>query len=334
MNEAAGTYHDGRVSHARPVRISATDGLLSLHGEGIALSYPLSAIRYEPRLGDLPRRLDLPDGGSCVVAADFELPPSGAPAAPAERVDQWVTSLEGRWHVVFLAAVVVLGALWGAIVFGVPALARQVAMRMSPTLERQMGEQTLSALDRVALKPSTLDADRQQALTARFDRLVQLTSGDARYTLLFRASPAVGPNAFALPGGTVVLLDELVAIAANDDEIMAVLAHEIGHLYERHTMRLVLQTSVAGVLVAAVVGDVLSASSYAAALPAFLLQTRYSREFETEADTFGLHLLDRAGIDREHFIRLLTRLEKGHGDGLPGFLSTHPRTSERGRSDR
>ena len=123
-----------------------------------------------------------------------------------------------------------------------------------------------------------------------------------------------------------------MALAENDDEIMAVLAHEIGHLHERHTMRLVLQTSVAGVLVAAVVGDVLSASSYAAALPAFLLQARYSREFETEADDFGLHLLDRAGIDREHFIRLLTRLEKGHGSGLPGFLSTHPRTSERGRS--
>jgi predicted Zn-dependent protease len=331
MSEAAGTYHDGRVSHARPVRVSLTDGVLNLHGDDVALSYPVTVVRQEPRLGDLPRRIDLPDGGSCVVPAAFELPLSTSPVA---RVDQWVTSLEGRWHVAALAAVVVLGFLWGAIVFGVPALSKQVALRMSPTLEEQMGQQTLSALDRIALKPTALTAERQASLTARFARLVQLTSADAHYTLLFRASPAVGPNAFALPGGTIVLLDELVALAENDEEIMAVLAHEIGHLYERHTMRLVLQTSVAGVLVAAVVGDVLSASSYAAALPAFLLQARYSREFETEADDFGLHLLDRAGIDREHFIRLLTRLEKGHGSGLPGFLSTHPRTSERGRSGR
>jgi predicted Zn-dependent protease len=254
-------------------------------------------------------------------------------AAPAAHVDQWVTSLEGRWHVLLAAAAVMLAVLWGAIVFGVPALAKQVALRMSPALERQMGEQTLAALDQIALKPSRLTEERQSALTARFTRLVQLTSADD-YTLLFRASPAVGPNAFAVPGGTVVLLDELVELAANDDEIATVLAHEIGHLYERHSMRLVLQTSVAGVLVAAVVGDLLSSSSYAAALPAFVLQGRYSREFVIEADVFGLHLIVRAGIDRDHFIRLLTRLEKERGDSLPGFLSTHPRTSERGRSHR
>ncbi len=141
----------------------------------------------------------------------------------------------------------------------------------------------------------------------------------------------VGPNAFALPGGTVVLLDELVAAAKDDDEILAVLAHEIGHLHGRHTMRQVLQTSAAGVIVEAVVGDVLSASSYAAALPAFLLEARYSRAFEREADAFGLTLLDRAGIDRAHFVNFLTRMEQEYPSHLPGFLSTHPRAEERGR---
>lgn len=331
MSEIAGTYYDGRISHGRPVRVSVVDGVLHLDGDGLALSYPLTVVRQEPRLGALPRRIDLPDGGGCVVPAEFELPTSATPAA---RVDQWVTNLEGRWQAAIVAAVIVLGVLWGGIVFGVPVLAKQIAMNMSPRVEEQMGRQTLAALDRMALKPTALSAERQAALTARFTELVRLASDDAQYTLLFRASPAVGPNAFALPGGSIVLLDELVEAAENDDEIAAVLSHEIGHLYERHTMRLVLQTSAAGVLVAAVVGDVFSASSYAAALPAFLLQARYSRAFETEADDFGLQLLDRAGIDRKHFIRLLTRLEKGHGDGLPGFLSTHPRTSERGRSGR
>ena len=150
--------------------------------------------------------------------------------------------------------------------------------------------------------------------------------------LEFRKSPAVGPNAFALPGGTVVLLDELVAAARHDDEIAAVLAHEIGHLVEQHTMRHVLQTSGAGVIVAAVIGDVLSLSSYAAAVPAFLLDAGYSRAFEREADDFGLGLLDRAGIDRGHFVRFLTRMEQEHPSGVPGFLSTHPRAEERGRA--
>ena len=82
---------------------------------------------------------------------------------------------------------------------------------------------------------------------------------------------------------------------------------------------------------AAVVGDVLSVSSYAAALPAFLLEARYSRGFEREADAFGLDLLDQAGIDRAHFVNFLTRMEQEHPSNLPGFLSTHPRAEERGR---
>ena len=147
MSEAAGTYHDGRVSHARPVRVSLTDGVLHLHGDDLALSYPVTVVRQEPRLGDLPRRIDLPDGGSCVVPAAFELPLATSPVA---RVDQWVTSLEGRWHVALLAAVVVLGFLWGAIVFGVPALSKQVALRMSPTLEEQMGQQPVGLCRRPA----------------------------------------------------------------------------------------------------------------------------------------------------------------------------------------
>src|SRR5580765_2950395 len=161
MSEAAGTYHDGRVSHARAVRVSVAGSVLDLQGDGIALSYPLTVVRQEPRLGDLPRRIDLPDGGSCIVPAGFELP---GLAAPAARVDQWVTSLEGRWHMALLAAVIVLGLLWGAIVFGVPALSKQVAMRMSPVFEEQMRLQTLSALDRIALKPTTLTAERQASL--------------------------------------------------------------------------------------------------------------------------------------------------------------------------
>jgi predicted Zn-dependent protease len=113
-----------------------------------------------------------------------------------------------------------------------------------------------------------------------------------------------------------------------------VLAHEIGHVQERHTLRHVLQTSVAGVLVAAVLGDVVSATTYAvAAVPTFLLNARYSRAFEVEADQFGFALLDRAGIDRAHFVRFLTRLEEKHGGGsaMPGWLSTHPRAEDRGR---
>jgi predicted Zn-dependent protease len=325
---SSGLYFDGKTSQAHAVRVSVDSGVVHLRGETVELAIPVDRTRLEARLGDLPRRLDLADGASCMVEATFELP-DAATDTPA-RVERWVNELEIRWLPALVAAALVVAGVWAGIVFGVPALARVVAARMHPGVERQMGLQALATLDRVVLEPSALAAERRTALSDRFADLSRLAGGS--YRLEFRKSPAVGPNAFALPGGTVVLLDELVAAAAHDDEIAAVLAHEIGHLHGRHTMRHVLQTSVAGVLVAAVVGDVLSVSSYAAALPAFLLEARYSRGFELEADAFGLALLDQAGIERAHFVNFLTRMEQEQPSTVPGFLSTHPRAEDRGRA--
>lgn len=330
MSSVEGTYFDGQTSTPRRVRVHVADGLLHLDGDERATAYPLASVTLEPRLGGLERRLDLPGGASCLVPAAFELP---VPADAPQRVERWVNELEMHWGYAAIAAAALVLCLWGAVAYGVPAAANLVARRMSPSLEQRMGAQTLGTLDRVALQPSKLTEDRRRVLTARFDALVRLAGAEGEYVLAFRSSPAVGPNAFALPGGTIVLLDELVAAARHDDEIVAVLAHEIGHLRERHTMRHVLQTSAAGVLLAAVVGDLVSATSYAAALPAFLLNAQYSRAFEREADRFGFDLMDRAGVGRAHFVEFLDRLEKERGGAaLPGWLSTHPGAAERGES--
>jgi predicted Zn-dependent protease len=312
--------------------VRVADGLVHVDGDDVSTAFPLAAVSLEPRLGGLARRLDLPNGASCQVPADFELPtPGDAPA----RMERWVNEAEIRWMPAVVATVLIVAGLYAGIVYGVPAAANIVARRISPSVERSMGAQALSTLDRLALEPSKLSAERQKQLGARFKTLATLADPANEHVLLFRASPAVGPNAFALPGGTIVLIDELVAEAQHDDEIMSVLAHEIGHLQERHTLRHVLQTSAAGVLVAAVLGDVVSVTSYAvAAVPTFLLNARYSRAFEVEADVFGFALLDRAGIDRAHFARFLTRLEEKHGgkSELPGWILTHPGAKERARA--
>lgn len=327
MTVVDATFHDGESSIARPVRVRVADGLVHVDGAETSTAYPLHAVRLESRLGDLPRRLDLPNGASCEVPAEFELPIDHAPPA---RLERWVNEAEVRWMPAVIAAAVVLVGGWAIVVYGVPAAADVVARRISPSVESTMGEQTLATLDRLALEPSKLSGERQQQLARRFDALIAAAAPAHPYTLQFRASPTVGPNAFALPGGTVVLIDELVALAQHDDEIIAVLAHEVGHLEERHTMRQVLQTSAAGVLLAVVIGDVVSATSIAAALPAAVLNASYSRSFEREADRFGFAALDRMGIDRGHFVRLLTRIEqKSGGTKVPGWLSTHPRPEER-----
>jgi predicted Zn-dependent protease len=110
-----------------------------------------------------------------------------------------------------------------------------------------------------------------------------------------------------------------------------VLAHELGHVHERHALRGVIQSSVVGVLVAVWLGDV---SSLATALPAAVLDARYSRDFEREADAYAAELLRANGADALAFAEFLARLEVAHGGGGPApallaYLASHPATAER-----
>lgn len=141
----------------------------------------------------------------------------------------------------------------------------------------------------------------------------------------------MGPNAFALPNGDVVIFDQLIRLAENDDEVAGVIAHELGHVAHRHGLRQLIQSSVVSFVVGIYLGDV---SSVAASLGALVLESRYSREFEFEADAYAARTMVAAGRGTEPLAAMLERLEKSHdasgsaGAGWSG-LSSHPETAER-----
>ena len=127
-----------------------------------------------------------------------------------------------------------------------------------------------------------------------------------KYRLEFRTGGIIGANAFALPGGIMVVTDELVKLAKNDTEIIAVLAHELGHVKRRHAFRQSIQGVLSGLVLAAITGDV---SAVASGLPAALMQMRYSRLHELEADMFALTALQKACLPPRSFADILMRLE-------------------------
>jgi predicted Zn-dependent protease len=191
----------------------------------------------------------------------------------------------------------------------------------------------LATLDRIALKPSKLDTDKQVEVEERFRDFIAGEPGEEKYELVFR-SGSVGPNAFALPGGIIVVTDDMVNLAAGDGELMAVLAHEIGHALGRHALRLVLQDSGVAVLVTALAGDAVSMTFLAAALPTALLQSHYSRQFEAEADAYAFAHLKRHGYSPQLFADMMRRLQQASKSsdqegGVLQYFSTHPLTEER-----
>ena len=141
-------------------------------------------------------------------------------------------------------------------------------------------------------------------------------------------------NAFAVPGGYVFLFSGLIARAANDDEIVGVLGHEIAHVHAHHIIRQQTQgmvwtaASLLGVLLSAV-NPVLGAGAIAAAQTA---QLKYSRDFEQEADYIGLRIASQSGYDPHAlaaFFKQLLVEQRVNPAGVPPYMLSHPVTEER-----
>jgi predicted Zn-dependent protease len=139
------------------------------------------------------------------------------------------------------------------------------------------------------------------------------------------------PNAFALPGNMIIVTDELVRLPASDDELAAVLAHELAHLERRHGLQSLLRQSFAVLLAAGITGDASALTTFAAAIPLSLLTAGYSRDLEREADAYALELLRARGIPPRAFATVVVKLDAARESLQRNstYTSTHPATDER-----
>ena len=143
------------------------------------------------------------------------------------------------------------------------------------------------------------------------------------------------PNALALPGGIIVVTDEMVRATANDAEFLAVVAHEIGHVRGHHAMRLVLQGSGLAVLMTALAGDAVGTTMLAAALPAVFAEDALFKAVRVGGRRLRVCNVEAArpvaaGVRRpDASAASATRMRKKSRDSLLQYLSTHPATEER-----
>ena len=324
------SYFDGQHSEAIPVVVSVRAGQLVVFGPGVDRTVPHGQANVTDALGSTPRLIRFADSAFCEVTDVAMLGRILAALGHHEkRVVQWEGSL--TWIVA--AGVALLALLVVGYRYGVPVLAAVAAEHVPEKLVTVTSQEMLKLLDG-ALGSTELDETRRTRLIERFKRLRWPDGeGDRQYEILFRTSNALGPNAMALPSGTLIVTDALVKLAANDDEILSVLAHEAGHVEHHHGLRLVFQNSVVALVITWLVGDV---STLLAAAPTALLQAKYSRDFERDADEYAVSLLRFNNIGTEHFAAMLERLDASAGEthNNPGvamldYLSSHPVTSER-----
>lgn len=225
------------------------------------------------------------------------------------QVSGWLAGLTG-------AAVIASALLWWQGSHAVGALAGWIPM----STEKQLGE---LALAQVRAQGGISEHDVAQQTLQEIGR--KLTAGSRyQYRWLVKQDDTV--NAFAMPGGIIVVHTGLLRQAGDPGELAGVLAHEVQHVEQRHSLRQMISSLGWGALVGVTIGDI----SAVAAMLAHQAGTLYfSRDMEEEADRLGLLALQRAQIRPDGMLRFFQELDDKDKASVPGWISSHPQTAAR-----
>jgi len=216
-----------------------------------------------------------------------------------------------------------------------------VAKRLPIEWEEEIGEESFQQYD---IEHQLMEGEAfEKTLSNLTTQLIE--KADKKYTFRIYISNDPSLNAFALPGGYIVLNSGLILAAESAEEVLGVLAHEINHVTQQHGIRNVIGSVGIYLTVQALLGDASGLIALFADAAPLLLNQKYSRHFESEADELGVELLTKANINPHGMVRFFERvlaeqkkqLEKLEDSGemgkilvsTLGYLSSHPATEDR-----
>lgn len=335
-------YFDGRDTRLHRVELTAGDGALRVLGGAISKRYALADITLAEPFAHAPAVLYFADGARCEVSgADAARALADALGYRKSHVERW----QERSYAALLALVLLIATGGAIVTWGLPAAAEKIAAVIPPSLDQRLGQSARRALEAQLMAPTRLSEQRVAQVEQVVHAIVPAVTRQP-IRLLVRSAPQLGANALALPDGTIIITDAMVLqILGKADsfdgaplaQLAGVLAHEIGHIEQRHSVRVMARSSLAAAASAALFGDF---SAVAAGVPAIVMNMHYSREMESAADDYAIGLLKEKGVSPAALADLLDALENKHAADssrkLPrwmavsiAYAASHPASAER-----
>lgn len=314
-------YYDGIRNRAHDAFLSVADDHLCIHYGTQTDFFPLKQVAYIASVGTILPALELPNDARVeFLSCDL---PDWLPLKHKTALNH-IAHFEKSWKWVGVGFVTVLCVILAMFKWGIPMAAYYAAHTLPEQTLQDAGNQAEKLVMKLT-QPSKLPEKRQQEIRALYQKLQHPNPAQ----ILFRQGGTLQANAFAIPNNTIVLTDELVNLAKNDHQILAVLAHEQGHLHHRHSLQQVFRGVGTGVFLLIITGD---SSDLLNNVPIMLISAQYSQAFELEADLYAINELKRLQLSPQHMADILVHLHQAHehnDEGSLQMLSTHPATRER-----
>ncbi|USD65585.1 M48 family metallopeptidase [Vibrio sp. SCSIO 43136] len=282
-------------------------------------------LQISQSVGNLPIRITFPNGWTFVASRTEALDAWLKNNGQSSRVDK----LERNWSAWLVGSVVTLLVLFASYTYLLPWVSFQVAKSLPPTLVSTLQSEVINTLDEQSFQPSKLPASQQQAIRARAQQYIaKLDPLPYPIQIEFRSSK-LGANAFALPGGMIILLDELVNMAENDQQLDSIILHEVGHVYHRHMTTRLVHSSILSVSFALLTGESTGIVDNLAGIALFILANGESRQAEREADLYAKQAMIEIYGSSQAMAEMFVQLQQHNQTSMPKWLSSHPDIEQR-----
>ncbi|EGG94351.1 hypothetical protein IMCC1989_52 [gamma proteobacterium IMCC1989] len=282
-------------------------------GGDVVLSCHLRDVGVSDRLGNIERKLTFVDIGIFSTQDNAAI---DSAFGSLQKSNRCIHFLETHMAAVLVALIFTIAVGFSFFRWGIPWASETVAHALPHKTNELIAAESLDFLDEYWFGESEIDEQRQAKIRDHFrTQLLPLdeTNKGINYRLHFRSwdhNDKKIPNAFALPSGDIILTDQFVLLTKNQDEMDSVLLHEIGHVVHRHSLEMVIQSTLVTTIVMLVTGDSSGIADVGLGLGALLVSSHYSRNHESEADVYAFEKMLVAGIDPQAFSLIMGRMDE------------------------
>lgn len=334
VHAAEASYTDGQSARRHTVHVTAdADGLRILSADGAIIeTWSYSELRLVDEVyADRPIRLKRKSGGERLTIADTSfLDQLVGPARRLRRRDLRRRNLWARGLAWIGATAAIAAGFWFLLPFAAGPVASIMPLKWEEGLGRSVRKQALAIM---AYGSGYCNGKAgQQAI----ERLVQRLAAarPSRYTFRITVVDSKTENAFAAPGGYIVVFRGLIDSSPNAEAFAGVVAHEMGHVVERHGTEQLVKSVGLGIVLGALIGDTSSVGSVATEVASSLATSKFSRDAERQADLIAVRMLNATNISGKGFQQFFEKMaRKSPQDSEAGdrYFASHPATGARAK---